>query len=173
METIGLPLLSGSRKDKEMFDRILLAIDDSPSGPAAVSFTMAMARSSRATVHVVHMNELVVGGRGQTLETRGEADEVVTGAVAELQAAGVEATGIVSLANCFTVAHHIVDVAEEFSADVIVVGSRRPSRWGRLRGTGVSEQVMELTSLPVMTAPRPLKVESERVAWDRRVSVLH
>jgi nucleotide-binding universal stress UspA family protein len=154
-----------------MFDRILLAIDDSPSGSAAVSFAIAMAKSSDATVHVIHMNEFVVGGRGQTLETRGEADQVITEAMAELKAAGVEATGIVSLANCFTVAHHIVEAADEFSADVIVVGSRRPSRWARLRGTGVREQITELTSLPVISAPPALQIgHGRRVAGDIRVS---
>lgn len=155
-----------------MFDRILLAIDDSSSGPAAVSFSIAMASSSCATVRVVHMNELVVGGRGQTVETRGEADQVVSQAVAELKEAGVEATGVVSLANCLTVAHHIVERADEFSADVIVVGSRRRRRWGSLRGTGVREQITELTALPVMTAPRPLQLERERRGpWGHRVSV--
>jgi nucleotide-binding universal stress UspA family protein len=155
-----------------MFDRILLAIDDSSSGPAAVSFTIAMARSSCATVRVVHMNELVVGGRGQTVETRGEADQVVSQAVAELNEAGVEATGVVSLANCLTVAHHIVERADEFSADVIVVGSRRRRRWASLRSMGVGELITKLTPLPVMTAPRPLQLERERrVPWGHRVSV--
>jgi nucleotide-binding universal stress UspA family protein len=171
VETIGVPPVSGWRKDKEMFDRILLAIDDSPSAPAAVSFAIAMASSSHAMVHVVHVNEFVVGGRGQTVETRNEADQVVTQAVAELKAAGMEATGVVSLANCFTVADHIVETADEFSADVIVVGSRRRSRWGSLRGMGVHEQITKLTSLPVMTAPPPLELERERrVARDKLVS---
>jgi nucleotide-binding universal stress UspA family protein len=154
-----------------MFDRILLAIDDSPSGPATVSFAIAMASSSQATVRVVHMNEFVIGGRGQTFETRGEAEQVLTQAVAELRSAGLETTGAVSLANCFTVADHIVGAAEEFSADVIVVGSRRRSRWGIFRGKGTREQITELTSLPVMTAPPPLRLERQRrVAPDELVS---
>ena len=141
-----------------MFNHILLAIDDSPSGPAAVSFAMAMANNSQATVHVVHMNEFVVGGRGHTVETRDEAARVVAEAVAELKEVGVEASGQVGLSNCFAVADHVVEIADQSSADVIVVGSRRRSRWGGLRGQGVRERITELTSLPVMTAPPPLRL---------------
>jgi nucleotide-binding universal stress UspA family protein len=145
-----------------MFNRILLAIDDSPSGPAAVSFTIAMANNSHAPVHVVHLNEFVVGGRGHTLETRNEAAQLVDHAVAELQAAGVDATGEVRLSNCFAVADHIAESAAESGADVIVVGSRPRSRWGGLRGKGVSERIAENTALPVVTAPPPLRVGRER-----------
>ncbi len=47
-----------------MFTRILLAIDDSASSEAAVSFATAMAKQSSAAVRVVHVNEYLVGGRG-------------------------------------------------------------------------------------------------------------
>jgi nucleotide-binding universal stress UspA family protein len=105
------------------------------------------------------MNEFVVGGRGQTVETRGEADQVVAEAVAELKEAGVEATGSCRPGQLLHCGHHIVERADQFSADVIVVGSRRRrSRWGGLRGQGVRERITELTSLPVMTAPPPLRL---------------
>ena len=45
-----------------MFTRILLAIDDSDSSEAAVSFATAMAKQSSASVRVVHVNEYLVGG---------------------------------------------------------------------------------------------------------------
>ena len=55
-----------------MFQRLLLAIDDSDTGPVAVSFAIAMA-SPGTTIHVVHVNQYQVGGRGLTVETRDEA----------------------------------------------------------------------------------------------------
>jgi nucleotide-binding universal stress UspA family protein len=141
-----------------MFKRILLAIDDSPSGSAALSFAIAMAKDSGA-VHVVHVNELLVGGRGHTLGTRQEATPVLDTAVAELQDAGVTATGVVFTTNCFSVASSIARAAAEFSADVIVVGSRRRTRLAVLRGKSMRERITGLTTLPVMTAPPPLRVE--------------
>ena len=53
--------------------------------------------------------------------------------------------------------------AESF--DVIVLGSRRRVRWGRLRGKGLRERITGLTTLPVMTAPPPLRV-ADRGALD-------
>ena len=47
-----------------MFTRILLAVDGTESGDVAVSFTSALARQFDAQVRVVHVNELLVGGRG-------------------------------------------------------------------------------------------------------------
>jgi nucleotide-binding universal stress UspA family protein len=140
-----------------MFKRILLAIDDSSSGSAAVSFVIAMAKDSGA-VHVVHVNELLVGGRGHAVETRQEAAAVLDAAVAELQEAGVTATGVGFTTNCFNVAPSIAGAAADWSADVIVVGSRRRSRLAFLRGKSMRERITGFTTLPVMTAPPPLRV---------------
>jgi nucleotide-binding universal stress UspA family protein len=141
-----------------MFKRILLAIDDSPSGSAAVSFAIAMAKDS-GVVHVVHVNELLVGGRGHAVETRQEAAAVLDTALADLRGAGVAATGVVFTTNCFSVAPSIARAAADFSADVIVLGSRRRGRLALLRGKSMRERITGLTSLPVMTSPPPLRVD--------------
>ncbi len=141
-----------------MFKHILVAIDDSPSGPAAVSHAMAMAGDG-GSVRVVHVNEFAVGGRGHTLETRQEAAAVLDSALADLRAAGVSASGVVVPSTCFNVARRITDEAHTWAADVIVVGSRRRSPLGGLRGKGMRERVTGLTSLPVMTSPPPLRVD--------------
>jgi nucleotide-binding universal stress UspA family protein len=145
-----------------MFKRILLAIDDSPSGPAAVSFAIAMANNSGASVHVVHANEFLVGGRGHTMETRQEAAQVLADAISELEDAGVAATGIVFTTNPFNVSRHIAAEAARQAADVIVVGSRRRSRLGGLRGKGMRERITGLTALPVLTTPPPLQLGRHR-----------
>ena len=46
-----------------MFRRILLAIDASDSSQIALSYATSLAKSSGASVRVVHVNELLVGGR--------------------------------------------------------------------------------------------------------------
>jgi nucleotide-binding universal stress UspA family protein len=152
-----------------MFTRILLAIDDSPSGSAAVSHAIAMAGES-AAIHVIHVNEFAVGGRGHTLETRQEAAAVLETALADLRVAGISASGVVVPSTCFNVARRITDEAHAWPADVIVVGSRRRSRLGGLRGKGMRERITGLTSLPVMTSPPPLRVDRRgRMAPSRSV----
>lgn len=46
-----------------MFERILLALDDSPAGEVATAFTGALAQRAGAdtSVHVIHVNERLVG----------------------------------------------------------------------------------------------------------------
>jgi nucleotide-binding universal stress UspA family protein len=146
-----------------MFSRILLAIDDSASSEAAVSFVTAMARQSSAAVRVVHVNEYLVGGRGHTVETQAEAIQHLERAVNSLRAAGIRTQGSLYLASCFGVETRIANSAHDWSADVIVLGSRRRRRYSRLAGKGVRERVTSLTSLPVLTAPAPLRVASGRI----------
>jgi nucleotide-binding universal stress UspA family protein len=147
-----------------MFNRILLAVDAGNSGEVAVDFATSMARELGAVVRVVHVNELIVGGRGVAYESESEAMEIVDGAVDRLRRAGIGADGVHYLGNCFTVGDRIAEAAEDWGADAIVFGSNRRRRWGRLRGAGLRERVTALTGLPVLTAPAPLKVP-------RRVSV--
>ncbi len=141
-----------------MFNRILIAADRSESGDAAVSFTAALAREHSATVRVVHVNELLVGGRGFAAETELEAMDVVDRAVAQLRGAAVDADGVHFLANCFAVADRIAEAAQDWGADVIVFGSKRRRRFARFSGGGLRERVTAVTGLPTLTAPAPLKV---------------
>jgi nucleotide-binding universal stress UspA family protein len=143
-----------------MFRRILLAIDESASSEAAVSFAAALARESSASVLVVHVNELLVGGRGQTVESRDQALELLENAVQHLRGALIPTTGSLYLASCFAVDARIASAARDWSADVIVLGSRRKRRFGRFAGKGIRERVIGLTALPVLIAPAPLQVTS-------------
>jgi nucleotide-binding universal stress UspA family protein len=153
-----------------MFTRILLAIDDSESSEAAISFATAMARQSAASVRVVHVNEFLVGGRGFTVRTQAEAIEHLEGAVNSLRAAGIPTEGALYLTNSFSIDRRIVNSAHDWSADVIVLGSRRKRRFSRFAGKGIRERVISLTSLPVLAAPSPLVVATGKVPdLDERV----
>ena len=140
-----------------MLNRILLALDSSDAGQVALSFAIAVAGPD-AAVRVVHVNEFQLGGRGLTVETADEATALVVDALTELHRAGIAATGLASVATCFGVADHLVDEADRWSADVIVLGSRRRRGVRRMLGQGVRERVLRLTCLPVLTAPAPLQV---------------
>lgn len=144
-----------------MFTRILLAIDGTESGEVSVSFVTPLARKYNAKVHVVYVNEVLVGGRGVTVSTHQEARHIVDSAVAALWMAGVDADGEVRRGNCFSVDDRIVDSARVFGADVIVLGSNRRRWLRRFSGKGIRERVTGLTDLPTLTAPAPLRVHHQ------------
>jgi nucleotide-binding universal stress UspA family protein len=141
-----------------MFKRILLAVDTSESSDVAISYATSLALSSGATVRVVHVNEYLVGGRGFTVETQGEAISHLESAVFALRRAGVSAAGSLYLTSCFGVDARIVNAANEWAADVIIMGSRRQRRFGRFGGNGLRDRVTAKTALPVLVAPAPLTV---------------
>jgi nucleotide-binding universal stress UspA family protein len=143
-----------------MFDRILLAFDDSPASEMALLFAGALARRTGASVHVVHVNERIVACNGITLRTRDEASALVTDAVCQLAAAGVTASGSACVSGYRKIADRIVAKADAVSADAIVLGSTRRRRWRRVFAAQVRERTTRLSSLPVLTAPAPLSVAS-------------
>ncbi len=143
-----------------MFDRILLALDDSPAGEVATVFSAALARRTGATVHVLHVNERLVGGNGLTLRSRHDAAELVTNAVQQLADAGVRAAGSVRVAAYRGIPMRIVEAAHDRKADAIVLGSNRGRHLARLFSAQVRERTTRLTALPVLTAPSPLKVST-------------
>jgi nucleotide-binding universal stress UspA family protein len=150
-----------------MFDRLLLALDDSPAGDVATLFCAALARRSDATVHVLHVNERLVGGNGVTLRTRQESTDLVSAAVRQLAEDGVRASGSVCASTYRGVPQRIVATALERSVDAIVLGSTRNRRLARLFSAQVRERTTRLTALPVLTAPSPLRVtsSSEAAEW--------
>jgi nucleotide-binding universal stress UspA family protein len=141
-----------------MFSRILLTLDGTESSEVAVSFATALARQPGSCVRVVHVNEILVGGRGYASETERESMEIVDEAVGYLRGEGVPADGVHHLANCFTIADRIAEAAQDWGADVIVFGSKRRRWLPRFGGSGLRERVTGITGLPVLVAPAPLKL---------------
>jgi nucleotide-binding universal stress UspA family protein len=141
-----------------MFHRMLLALDNTESGEVAVSFATALARRSDSSVRVVHVNEILVGGRGYASETERESMEIVDQAVGSLRREGIDADGVHHLANCFTIADRIAEAAQDWGADVIVFGSKRRRWLLRFGGAGLRERVTAISGLPVLVAPAPLKL---------------
>jgi nucleotide-binding universal stress UspA family protein len=145
-----------------MFDRLLLAIDDSPESEVATAFATATARRSGASVHVFYVNQYKLGVRGPALRTMVEAAELVTRTMDELAAARVRSDGSTRIASSRQVPACIVEAARTHGADVIIMGSqRRGSRWTRLGSANVRERTTRLTTLPVITAPSPLGIRGE------------
>jgi nucleotide-binding universal stress UspA family protein len=144
-----------------MFEHLLLAIDDSLASEVATVFAAAFARRCDADVRVLHVNEYLVGGEpGRTLRSREEVAALLTSAVLLLHDNGVRASGGSCAANCRHVPNMIVRAAHERGVDAIVLGSNRHHRLGRIFSPKVRERTTRLTSLPVLVAPSPLKMDS-------------
>ena len=148
-----------------MFQQLLVAIDDTDSAPVALSFATALARGGNSSVHVVHVNRLVLGGRRLTELTDAAATALVDCAVLELLEQGITATGSVSRGTLFTIGQVVADAARARRCDAIVIGSsRRASRYRLARpfGRGTRQRIVRHTDLPVLTAPSPLQVPRGR-----------
>src|ERR1700722_13708677 len=154
-----------------MFTRILLALDGTESSDVAVSFATALARQLDSSVRVVHVNELLVGGRGFASTTELESMEIVDEAVGRLRNEGIAADGVHYLANCFTIADRIAEAATGWGADVIVLGSKRRRWFSRFGGAGLRERVTSISGLPVLTAPAPLRMAHDNTARELELIV--
>ena len=134
------------------FKKILLATDGSEQAEAAVEATIALGSPSSAEVLVVHVWNLEVyehnGQRG--VEGREEAARLIVKTVATLRESGMAAEARIFQANRDQVAATIVLAAREFSADLVVLGSRGLSDWQSIFKHSVSHQVLSAVDCPVL-----------------------
>ncbi len=134
------------------FNRILLATDGSEQAGAAVDATIELARFSSATVRVVHIWNLEVHHRHGywDVEDRSEARNLINATVDRLTSAGLLAEPEIVRADGSHVATSITTVAREFSADLVVLGSRGLSDWQSMFQHSVSHQVLSVLDCPVL-----------------------
>ncbi len=134
------------------FKRILLATDGSEQAEAAVDATIDLARFSSTTVRVVHIWNLEVHHRHGhwDVEDRSEARRLVNATVDRLTSAGLLAEPEIVRADGKHIATSITTVAREFSADLVVLGSRGLSDWQSMFQHSVSHQVLSVLDCPVL-----------------------
>jgi len=133
--------------------RLLLAIDQSGSGDAAIDFTIGHAAPSGARVVVLHVRELPSSLRLPTLETVGAARDLVESTLLHIREAGIDGSGLIISAREDAVAKRIVQLAAEEQCDAIILGSRRRRGIRRLTGSRIRERVVRSSHLPVIVAP--------------------
>ena len=136
--------------------QLLLAIDVTEAGQAALDFTIGFTALSDTHVTVLHVQELPAALRGPPLETIDQARALVEESVARLNQAGVPADGTIYSARESIVARCIVETADERWCTGIVLGSLRLRGIRRLSGRKVREQVTRRSTLPVIVAPPAL-----------------
>jgi len=151
-----------------MWDRLLLAIDQTDSGQAALALTLGTAAPGRVGVVVFHVRERSHYLRIPPLETMEEARAVADEAVAALTAAGIDARAVVRSAEQHHVARLIVEEAAAWSCDAVVLGTTRLRGLHRIGGSGVRERLVRRSSLPVLLAPPALRCSTRlRTRGDR------
>ena len=135
-----------------MYDRLLVAVDDSEVSGRVIAAAKDMASLSKGKVWVLHLLEKeVIAQMGDVpSESDAEADEAVKEGVDLLRQAGIEAVGEVRSTTFGHAAREIVADAKEHDAGVIIMGSRgRGDFAGALLGS-TAHKVIHLADRPVM-----------------------
>jgi nucleotide-binding universal stress UspA family protein len=138
-----------------MYDDILLPV--APGGEAndAIPHAASLAERYDATVHVVSAADTAVdtlaGPRSGAFSDRlvGAAEERVEAVTAELEAEGVEAVGNVVRGEPLEVIENAIDDG----ADIVVMPSHTRQGIRRLLLGSVTEKVVRVASVPVVTVP--------------------
>ena len=153
-----------------MFTNIIWATDGSEYSDRALDYAIQMAQRERTGLHVVHVDEKLVGVRMAGMDARVDEGEIVSNI--KYQAAAIEAqNGInttvhISAANTGAVAERIAEVARDTGADLIIVGTRgRSALAGALLGS-VTQRLLHLAACPVLAVP-PLRPTLPTVEPDK------
>lgn len=122
---------------------VLVGVDGSPGADEAVVEAAEVADVFHASVRVVHVRRAIAGP---------EPCGVVGQALAEMERRGVDATG--EVVPGASIAAGLIAAAEEHAADLVVLGSRRPSHLDALLRGGVAREVVRRLPCPVLLARR-------------------
>ena len=147
--------------------KILLAIDDSKFSEAAIQMVVAQARPQDTEVRVLHVllppslllgREMGGGGYDPELETiwkaqREQAKALVTKTTGMLRASGFNVTSTLDEGDPKS---RIIDVASEWNADLIVLGSHGRKGLDRFLMGSVAESVARHANCSVEIVRLPL-----------------
>jgi nucleotide-binding universal stress UspA family protein len=135
-----------------MYDRLLVAVDNSNAAERVISAAREMASLSDGEVWVLHVREEEVMPRGGffAIESNAEAQSLVEHAAKELDDAGIKTHYEVRKAIYGQAAYQIVAAARAHDADVIVMGSRGRSDLTALVLGSTAHKVIHLSDKPIL-----------------------
>ena len=133
--------------------RLLVAVAGPDDAGPATAAALAVAESTGAEVMVVHVPYFTAAEGVAWIEPGIEASRTVDDVVSRLREAGVNAESKVTAPSPGAAAE-ITALARSWDADLIVMGSRRPSRLGALLAVSVNHQVIQASDRPVLVAER-------------------
>ncbi len=133
--------------------RVLVAIAGGEDVAPCVRAAIAAAPAPNSEVMVVHVAQTIVGAQGFAyVESPAEIQATMASAVAILKDSGVKAQGVV--AHTSPVVDSVAEIAANWKADIIVVGSSRMGDLGSLLLGSVSHGLLHTAALPVLVAER-------------------
>ena len=135
-----------------MFEKILVALDESEHSKKALATAGDLAEMSKGEVRVLHVREvpLGMGGPLTEVEPTQRAQTYLDEAVKSLTDRGITASGDVRNSHNGRIAAEIIDEAQNFGASVIVLGSRGVTALEGLVIGSVTHKVLHLSTLPVV-----------------------
>lgn len=144
-----------------MFERILIPVDGSEPAQNAARLGVDLAVEHDATVHGLYVVEPVTvaeGGAGQVIESMQETGQEIVSEFAEL----AESRELPVETDVKTgVAHReILEYAEANDIDLMVVGTHGRTGIGRYLLGSVTEKIVRLSDVPVLTV-RPDEDDEE------------
>lgn len=143
-----------------MFKRILVAVDDSQTGAAALQAAIGMAKTFDAQLRIVHAVDITNINRGtefpdypdgpQRIDQHGQ--DILRGAETIATVAGLAAdTHLITIDSLkLRIPEAIAAYAEAWPADLIVVGTHGRRGLSRLFLGSVAEGVARVASKPVL-----------------------
>ncbi|HEY6279284.1 MAG TPA: universal stress protein [Streptosporangiaceae bacterium] len=135
-----------------MYDRLLVAVNQSDAAERVIEAAQAMASLSHGELWVLHLQEKEFIGRGgfYPIELGAEAHSVAERAAQKLDDAGIKAHYEVRDTIYGQAAREIVSAARAHDADIIVMGSRgRGDLTGLVLGS-TAHKVIYLSDRPVL-----------------------
>lgn len=128
--------------------RMLVAIDESPAAKGALDLAAEWASGHEAEVRFVRVAE-----ERRHRQSDREAHVRQPAVHPEIH---LVVSGSTLGARNRQLVHGIAEAARDFGADVIVLGFDRPRLAGHRLARSLREQVMRVSELPVLVAPKPL-----------------
>lgn len=132
-----------------VFDTILVPVDGSECADLAVDYAADIARRYDATVYVATVIDVRLVSTAPHYDTlRSEATALVDSVANRLEARGVATTTVVRTSRPY---QGVLMVAEEYDADLVVMGTHGRSGVDRYLLGSVTERVVRRSDVPVLT----------------------
>ena len=130
--------------------RILVPVDRSQHSAEALLAAVDLAQSLGARLLLLHVRQMVAWGEVSDIESEEEASQLLAAARPKVPAGLAIETRIGN--PDLSPAGAIVRAADEWGADLIVLGSHRPGAWGGLLLGSVAHGVVRRAQVPVLIA---------------------
>jgi nucleotide-binding universal stress UspA family protein len=131
---------------------ILVPVDGSPGADQAVAEAGDIAMAFGAEVIVLHGRLVITAQSGAVVEPQEDAQTILSRATTALEARGIRVRTRTVLTH--SAATSVATTAEQTSADLVVLGSRRPSDLEGLLLGSTAHEVVHLLRCPVLLARR-------------------